>query len=224
LLACFGEDLPGPCGHCDTCARPPSQFDGTTEAQKVLSAVFRTGQRFGALHVVNVLRGKASEAVVKWSHDTLPTFGVGKDRPEGFWRSVIRQLVALGALDVEEGDYPTLRLDPDKARPILRGETRVRLREDEPLARPAPQAGRAARAAAESGEGGALFEALRAWRATEAKAQAVPPYVIFHDSVLREIAAVRPGNFDDLGSVKGVGASKLARYGAEVLRTVREAG
>jgi ATP-dependent DNA helicase RecQ len=222
LLACFGEELAGPCGHCDNCAQPASMFDGTTEAQKVLSAVFRTGQRFGALHVVNVLRGKMSEAVTKWSHDQLPTFGVGRDRPDGFWRSVIRQLVAQGALDVEEGEYPTLRLDTEKARPILRGETRVRLREDPPLAKPAPSAARAARGPA-AGEDGPLFEALRAWRAAEAKAQSVPPYVIFHDSVLRDITAVRPATFDDLGGIKGVGTSKLARYGADVLRTVREA-
>jgi ATP-dependent DNA helicase RecQ len=227
LLACFGEDLGQPCGHCDNCATPAAMFDGTTEAQKVLSAVFRTGQRFGALHVVNVLRGHASEAVKKWAHDRLPTFGVGSDRPEGFWRGVIRQLVALGALDVDEGDYPTLRLDAEKARPILRGESRVQLRAEapaKPREREAAHARRTASAEAVPGQGGPRFEALRAWRAAEAKAQGVPPYVIFHDSVLREIAAVRPVSLDELAEIKGVGTSKLTRYGADVLVVLRKAG
>ncbi len=224
LLACFGETLAEDCGHCDNCASPARIFDGTTEAQKVLSAVWRTGQRFGAVHVVNVLIGEASEAVRKWSHEHLPTFGVGADRKPEFWRGVIRQLVALGALDVEDGEYRTLRVDAERARPILRGESRVLLREEAPP--PPRERGarreRAATAAPDPASGG-LFETLRTWRAGEAKAQAVPPYVIFHDSVLREIAAVRPATADELSAIKGVGASKLARYGHAVLRTVQTA-
>jgi ATP-dependent DNA helicase RecQ len=224
LLACFGEELPSACGHCDNCAAPVRVFDGTIEAQKALSAVWRTGQRFGVQHVVNVLLGKTSEAVAKWAHDRLPTYGVGRDRPPAFWRGVIRQLVAIGALDVEEGDYPTLRLDAEKARPILRGETRVLLREDV-AALPARARPRGSPVAPEpSGEEAGLFEALRAWRAQEAKAQSVPPYVIFHDSVLHEIAALRPASLGELGAVKGVGSSKLARYGKAVLEVVRAAG
>jgi ATP-dependent DNA helicase RecQ len=228
LLACFGEDLEKPCGHCDNCVAPARVFDGTIAAQKALSAVFRTGQRFGAKHVVQVLLGEASEAVQRWAHDRLPTFGVGRDQPSRFWHGVIRQLVALGALDVaeEEGGFRLLRLDPDRARPILRGEEKVLLRED---AEEAPRADRTRRRAAASpatppsAEAGGLFDSLRAWRATEAKAQSVPPYVIFHDSVLREIAAVRPRDLDDLGQIKGVGTSKLARYGGEVLTVLRGA-
>jgi ATP-dependent DNA helicase RecQ len=234
LLACFGEDLGGACGHCDNCTGPVGTFDGTTEAQKVLSAVYRTGQRFGAVHVVSVLMGKATDAVAKWQHDRLPTFGVGADRPDTFWRGVIRQLVARGALhvqvDPEEGRFSSLVLVDDKARPILRGEDRVMLREDARPERdraPRARAGRVGAPADPSGRGpggDAMFEALRQWRAAEARAQSVPPYVIFHDSVLRDIASSCPASLDALGQIKGVGASKLARYGARVLGVVRGGG
>ena len=220
LLACFGEEFPGACGHCDICADPPVAFDGTVEAQKLLSAVFRTGQRFGAGHVISVLLGKATEPVVRWEHDRLPTFGVGTDRPEAFWRGVIRQLIARGALEMEMGDYPILKLDPERARPILRGEERVMLRSEAPAAR-IRRTPRDAAAAPASGADNALFEALRQWRMAEARAQAVPPYVIFHDSVLREIASIHPADAAELGQVKGVGASKLARYGEGVLTALR---
>ena len=223
LLACFGEDLPGNCGHCDNCARPVSLFDGTVAAQKMLSAVYRTGQMFGALHIVSVLRGKLTDMVARHGHDKLPTFGIGAEQSEGYWRGVIRQLIAHGALRTESGEFASLALVTDKARPILRGETQVMLRQEEPVQPatrrradrgppPAPRGEPEPTGAAES-----LFDALRAWRATQAKAQSVPPYVIFHDTVLREIAAVRPANLDELGQIKGVGASKLQRYGAGVL-------
>ena len=224
LLACFGEELGAPCGHCDNCATPATVFDGTVEAQKVLSAVFRTGQRFGAKHVVEVLLGEASAAVTRWAHDRLPTFGVGRDRTSRFWHGVIRQLVAHGALDVvEEERFRTLRLDPERARPILRGEARVALREDaaRPVTKPARRERGAPAPMRAPMETGGPFEALRTWRAEEAKAQSVPPYVIFHDTVLREIAAVRPGTLDELGGIKGVGTSKLTRYGPAVLALVR---
>ena len=228
LLACFGETLAEPCGHCDNCDAPAAIFDGTVEAQKVLSAIYRTGQRFGAKHVVEVLLGNATEAVLRWTHDKLPTFGIGSDRPSRFWHGIIRQLVALGALDVteEDGGFRMLRLDADKARPILRGEERVLLREE---TAPAPREDRPRRRdraatpgpAAPPGTDDGVFEALRQWRASEAKSQSVPPYVIFHDSVLREIAAVRPASLDELAEIKGVGSSKLARYGAAALRVIR---
>jgi len=229
LLACFGEDLGHDCGHCDNCAAPVSTFDGTTEAQKVLSAVYRTGQRFGVGHVVSVLLGRTTEKVTHWHHDLLSTFGVGADRGEGFWRSVIRQLIARGAMgvevDAEEGKFSSLSLVPDKARPILRGEERVILREETAPRRDRKRGspGRTPRAkpATVGPDDAAGFEALRAWRAAEAKVQRVPPYVIFHDSVLRDIAAVRPAGLDEMGQIKGVGASKLARYGAAVLAVVR---
>jgi ATP-dependent DNA helicase RecQ len=229
LLSCFGEELGQDCGHCDNCGAPVNVFDGTTEAQKVLSAVYRTGQRFGVGHVVSVLLGKATEKVAQWQHDRLPTFGVGADRPEGFWRSVIRQLIARGVMgvevDAEEGRFSTLSLVADRARPILRGEERVMLREDAtpPRDRRRGSPDRVSRRPAVVGEADeAGFEALRGWRSAEARAQGVPPYVIFHDSVLRDIAAGRPASLDELAQIKGVGASKLARYGAGVLAVLRE--
>ncbi len=222
LLACFGEELPGDCGHCDNCANPVSLYDGTVPAQKLLSAVYRTGQMFGALHIVSVLRGKTTEMVARHGHDKLPTFGIGAERSEGFWRGVIRQLIAHGALRTESGEYASLALVTDKARPILRGEAPVMLRQEEPAPAVRRRSDRNAAPAIEATEASeTLFDALRAWRSTQAKAQSVPPYVIFHDTVLREIAAVRPADLDELGQIKGVGASKLQRYGAGVLATLR---
>jgi len=218
LLACFGEELAEPCGHCDNCAEPPVTFDGTTEAQKVLSAVYRTDQIFGAIHIVAVLRGEQTEAVIRHAHDRLPTFGVGKDRSAPYWRGVIRQLIADGALDVDTAGHGGLFLVTEKARPILRGEARVMLRQEAPPKhRAAGRRASAAPANLDADVSPEIFEALRAWRADQAKAQRIPPYVIFHDTVLRDIAATRPASLNDLGQVKGVGASKLARYGDAVL-------
>jgi len=219
LLACFGEAFRAPCGHCDNCRAPPGVIDGTVAAQKVLSAVYRTGQMFGARHIVAVLRGEAIETVLRHRHDQLPTFGVGADRDAAFWRGVIRQLIARGALASAVGEYASLSLVADVARPILRGEESVMLREERAAARAVARADRP-RTPALPGPPSALFEALRAWRAEEAKAQRVPPYVIFHDSVLRDIAAAGPANLEELGQIKGVGASKLARYGAKVLAVI----
>jgi ATP-dependent DNA helicase RecQ len=228
LLACFGEDLAEDCGHCDHCGSPPVTFDGTVEAQKVLSAVYRTDQLFGALHIAALLRGERTEGVLRHHHDRLPTFGVGAERSAAFWRSAIRQLIAHGALDVDTAGHGGLFLVPDRARPILRGEARVMLREDRAVPTPKPE--RAERAVREArADAGApvpalgVFGALRSWRAAEAKAQAIPPYVIFHDSVLRDIAAAFPANLEELGQIKGVGASKLGRYGTRVLGVLRAA-
>ena len=219
LLACFGEELGEDCGHCDNCSSPVALFDGTVAAQKVLSAIYRTGQMFGALHIVSVLRGQETPMIVRHRHDKLPTYGIGADKPPSFWRGVIRQLIARGALRTESGDFASLSLVADQARPILRAEERVMLREDAPAPRRAvPRERHRGAAPAEDG----MFEALRRWRSSEAKAQAVPPYVIFHDSVLREIAEARPRSLVELGQVRGVGGSKLERYGAAVLAIVSE--
>jgi ATP-dependent DNA helicase RecQ len=222
LLGCFGEDLPEPCGHCDNCAAPPRMVDTTVDAQKVLSAVYRTGQMFGALHIVAVLRGEATEGVLRHAHDRLPTFGVGAGHPAPYWRAVIRQLIAHGALDIDTSGHGGLFLVDEKARPILRGQTQLVLRE---AAGRSPGVLRPSRPvlAETAGRPEAqvpLFEALRAWRAAEAKTQRIPPYVIFHDSVLRDIAAAQPTSVEELGQIKGVGASKLQRYGAAVLAVV----
>ena len=223
LLGCFGEDLADPCGHCDTCANPARMIDGTVAAQKVLSAIYRTGQMFGAVHIAAVLRGERTPMVEKHAHDRLPTWGAGADQTSGFWRGVIRQLVAIGALRRGEGEHPGLALVTERARPILRGETVVMLREDDPD----PIAGRPRSRAAKPAAGpeqevpAGPFEALRAWRMAEAKLQAVPSYVIFPDTVLRDVAAVHPRSLDDLALVKGVGAYKLSRYGEAVLRVLK---
>jgi ATP-dependent DNA helicase RecQ len=220
LLACFGENLSGPCGHCDNCARPARLVDGTVAAQKVLSTVYRTGQVFGALHIVAVLRGQTNDMVQRHGHDRLSTFGIGADQSRDYWRGVIRQLIAHGALRTESGDYASLCLVPETARTILRGETVFMMREETD----APRTVRARRADAPGVVASnlppaaeAAFLQLRSWRAQQAKTQSIPPYVIFHDSVLREIAAVHPSSVEELGQVKGVGASKLQRYGDAVL-------
>jgi ATP-dependent DNA helicase RecQ len=225
LLACFGESLDENCGHCDSCLAPFALFDGTKAAQQALSAIYRTGQVFGAKHVVDVLRGQKTAAVERNGHDKLALFGIGGDRDEAFWRGVLRQLVARGALKIKSGEYASLEFVQEVARPILRGETKVMLREDGPRVRVSPRASGVSRpaAAAPAGGNGTVFEALRSWRSGVAKAQQVPPYVIFHDAVLREIAAVQPASVDELGEIRGMGGSKLQRYGAELLKILREA-
>ncbi|MBV8577075.1 MAG: DNA helicase RecQ [Acetobacteraceae bacterium] len=224
LLRCFGEELTEDCGHCDHCDSPPVTFDGTVEAQKVLSAVYRTEQLFGGVHIAALLRGERTEAVVRHGHDRLPTFGVGAERSAAFWRSVIRQLIAHGALDVDTDGHGGLLLIPERARPILRGEARVMLREDRAMPAPTMNDERRGSHTGIPDDPSGPFEALRSWRAAEAKAQSVPPYVIFHDSVLRDIAAARPVTLDELAEIKGVGTSKLARYGARVLGVLHEGG
>ena len=229
LLACFGENLGRECGHCDNCRNPVATFDGTVAAQKVLSAIYRTGQMFGAVHIISVLRGDKTAMVEKHGHDRLPTYGVGADRPPGFWRGVIRQLISRGALRTESGEFASLVMVPETARPILRSEQVVMLR-DEPDRAPRPKSPRprsdrsgSIDTAPQIGNDDPRFEALRQWRATEAKQQGVPPYVIFHDSVLREIASLRPKTLDRLAELRGVGASKLDRYGPAVLAIVATA-
>ena len=226
LLTCFGETLAEDCGHCDNCRARPSTFDGRVEAQKLLSTVYRTGQVFGALHVVAVLRGEATEAVKRHGHDRLSVFGIGADRPATFWRGLARQMIARGALDIDTAGHGGMFLHAEAARPILRGEAPLPIRDETPGPPRAPaRAGARAPAdappiTAEAPE--SLFAALRAWRAGEAKAQAVPPYVIFHDTVLREIAAVRPNGLATLAEIKGVGASKLSRYGPALLAVLAQ--
>ena len=233
LLSCFGEPLVADCGHCDNCRNPLAMFDGTVAAQKVLSAIYRTGQMFGALHIVSVLGGKQTEAVRKHRHDRLALYGIGREHPDGYWRSVIRQLVARGALRIE-GEYAGLALREETARPILRGEERVMLHEEaataltgaladspSPVSRGGGGSGGVLRSLDDAAE--TRFQALRTWRTGEARTQAVPPYLIFGDATLRDIAADRPRSLTALARIKGVGASKLDRYGEPVLRVLAEA-
>ncbi len=215
LLDYFGDSC-DPCGNCDTCLEPPEVFDGTELAQKVLSTVYRTGQRFGVAHIVDVLRGSASEKVAKFGHDTVSTFGIGKDVSAKEWRSIVRQLVAGRLLVVDTEGHGGLALGPD-CRPVLRGERRVDLRRE--------RAGKVARTPRAGVEGphSALFDALRSKRMELAKAQGVPPYVIFHDSTLAEMARTKPVTIDDLGRIQGVGRAKLERYGDAFLEVIEEA-
>ncbi len=220
LLAIFGEAHPGRCGNCDNCLNPPECFDGSVVAQKALSAVYRSGQRFGAAHIVDLLRGKATDKIREFRHDQLPTFGVGADLDERAWRSVLRQLVAARALEVDLEGYGGLRLGAE-ARPILRGERRIELRRERPRPRDKGRSTRSGQVSVTLDVPAAdRFERLRALRAELARNQNVPAYVIFHDSVLRAIAAAEPTTLQELGAISGVGAAKLERYGTAILQVL----
>ncbi len=220
LLTCFGETLDRDCGHCDNCEVPPVTIDASTEAQMALSAVYRTEQIFGAAHIVSVLRGERTEGILRHGHDRLRTFGVGAAHSATYWRGLIRQLIALRALDVDTEGHGGLFMVEEVARPILRGEVKVILRQDQPKPVRTERSERGRASGSEGSEApvdASLYEALRLWRLAESKGQGIPPYVIFHDSVLREIASAKPATLDELASIKGVGASKLERYGRHVL-------
>ncbi len=219
LLGYFGETLEKPCGNCDTCLEPAESFDGTEAAQKALSCVYRTGQMFGAGHVIDVLRGGDTERIRRFGHNRLSTHGIGADIPRREWRSVFRQLVALGLLAVDAEGHGGLRLGPD-CQDVLRGERRIDLRREPTPSRPARAAGPRARIALSDAGDEALFEALRARRRALAKAQGVPPYVIFHDATLAGIAVAKPRRRDELALISGIGAAKLERYGEDVLAIV----
>ncbi len=210
LLGYFGEDS-RPCGNCDTCLAPPGTWDATDAARKALSAIYRTGQRFGAVHLIDVLRGKSGERVTRWDHDKLGVFGIGADIDEANWRSVFRQLVALGFTQVDHEAHGALKLTA-ASRNVLKGEQSVEMRKVVARAKSA-SAGRASVSAALSGDALPLFDRLKAWRAGEARSQGVPAYVILHDSTLAEIARTKPRTLDALGMIGGIGASKLAKYG-----------
>ncbi|MBL8485002.1 MAG: DNA helicase RecQ, partial [Rhodocyclaceae bacterium] len=210
LLAYFG-DAPGACGNCDVCLDPPETFDGMVAAQKFMSAVLRTGSRFGAGHLIDILRGKPTERVVAMGHDRLPTFGVGADLDERDWRSIARQLVSAGMLRVES-EHGSLLLT-DAARPVLRGQQALRLRRpNKPQARRKTVSAPSLNAADQS-----LFERLRSWRRDTARELNVPPYVVFHDATLRAIAERSPRTLAELAEISGVGEAKLARWGTDIL-------
>ncbi len=221
MLAYFDETLPEPCGNCDTCLEPVRTYDGTEHVRKLLSCVYRTGERFGAGHVVDVLLGASTEKVAKFGHEALSTFGIGKDVSREEWRAIVRQVVSLGLLNVDVEGHGALGLT-EACRPVLRGEKRVELKaETRARAARVTGGGRAPRAAlADPGEE-ALFQKLKALRLDLARAQSVPPYVIFHDATLMEIARVKPRSLAALGDVSGVGEAKLERYGPQVLDVVR---
>ena len=220
LLAHFGEKLEAPCGNCDGCLSPAESWDGTEAAQKALSAALRTGQRFGAGHLIDLLQGTETDKILRFGHDRMPTFGVGKDLDRKAWNAVFRQLVAFGILEVAHDAFGALRLT-EAARPVLRGERKLDFRRDQPAA----ARRKAAKAAAAKPAAGSdnLFQALRAERMRLAKAQGVPPYVIFHDSTLLALASQRPQSLAALEGIPGMGRRKIERYGATVLAIVAAA-
>ncbi len=226
LLGAFGETYPGPCGHCDNCVAPPKTWDATVPAQKALSAVYRTGQRFGSGHVIDVLRGEETERVLSLHHHQLSTFGIGAEMDDKQWRSVFRQLLAAGLLEADAEGYGTLRLT-HASRAVLSGGKPVKLRED---ARPE----RASRRRRDSKlvTGGSLgieayeqtmWDELRALRTQLAKQQGVPPYVVFHDATLLAMLRAMPANEDELATISGVGEAKLKRYGSDFLAVINAA-
>jgi ATP-dependent DNA helicase RecQ len=220
LLRYFGDTLESPCGNCDNCLEPPEEWDGSEAARMALSCVYRTGQRFGANHVIDVLRGASNDRIISFDHHIISTFGIGKDIAAEQWRSVFRQLVARGLLDVDPEGYGGLRLGA-QARPVLRGEESVWLRRDRKAA-PVRAIGKRERGTEVDEADRPLWDALRACRKRLADAQNVPPYVIFHDATLRAMLADHPQNARELRAVSGVGDSKLERYGEAFLAVLRD--
>jgi ATP-dependent DNA helicase RecQ len=227
LLDYFGQDSEA-CGNCDNCLQPPATWDASEAARKALSCVYRFqqhgGMSFGAVHLIDVLRGKSTDKVAQHHHQRLSTFGIGADVGEPQWRSVLRQLIALGHLRAE-GEYNTLALS-ESSREVLRGQVQLLLRV--PAAPPRGGRGKAERTPKGKApplpldtEALQCFDALKAWRAEVARAHNLPAFVVFHDATLAQMARERPDSLDALGGISGVGAKKLQAYGAEILRVLR---
>ena len=217
------------CGNCDNCLSPPATWNATDAARKVLSCVYRFhqngGQRFGAGHLIDVLRGKVTDKLTQYNHQSLSTFGIGADVSEAQWRAVLRQLIALGHLRTE-GEYHTLELT-EGSRAVLRGAVQLLLRETIPTAASAKRTRIGSRTGAAKApplalddEAGERFAALKAWRAEVAREHNLPAYVVFQDRTLAEMARSQPGSLDDLAQISGVGAKKLEAYGSEILRVL----
>jgi ATP-dependent DNA helicase RecQ len=213
LLSYFGDNLPDPCGNCDTCLDPIPTWDATEAAQKALSCVYRTGQQFGVNHLINVLLGRVDDKVQRFQHQQVSTFGIGKELDEEKWKSVYRQLAAAGYVTVDVEGYGGLKLH-EKARPLLRGEQTVRLRLDSyesKTARPKVEQ------ADFIGKDKELWQTLLTKRQDLAETQGIAPYMIFHDSTLKEMVYYRPNTLRDLRKINGVGQLKLERYGQQFL-------
>jgi ATP-dependent DNA helicase RecQ len=222
LLGYFGETLGSPCGNCDMCSGAVAVIDGTIAAQKAMSAVLRTGERFGTEHLVSLLLGEDTEAIRNFRHHTLPTFGVGKEFSRNEWRSIFRQLYAGGILALDITGYGRWTVPP-AGRDVLKGKTRIDLRRDAVTV--GKKAARRAAATAALGDNAAdqaLFHALRARRSALAKAEAVPAYVILPDRSLLDMASRKPATLVEMGQVHGVGEVKLSRYGSEFLEVIRQ--
>jgi ATP-dependent DNA helicase RecQ len=223
ILAHFGEPHPGNCGNCDTCLKPVETWDGTDAAIKALAAIYRTGERFGAGHLIDVLMGNENEKTTRFGHSEMPVFGAGKDLPAKTWQSVYRQLLAAGLVSVDHEAFGALKLEPE-ARAVFKRERQVLFRKDRPTRGKASK-GSSARAAtakaALEGRDMELFEALRAARMEIAKGLSVPPYVVFPDTTLVAFATERPTDREALLGISGVGQSKLERFGDDFLAVIR---
>ncbi len=227
LLDYFGE-ASQPCGNCDNCLQAPETWDATEAARKALSCIWRFAQhpggpsRFGAVHLIDVLRGKVTDKVTQFGHRDLTTFGIGADLSEAQWRGVVRQLVALGHVRAE-GEFNTLELT-ETARSVLRGEVSITLRRPTEKKRGGSRRESKVPAAALAldDEAQMRFAALKSWRGTVAKAHGLPAYVVFHDATLAEVARTVPQSLDALARIGGVGAAKLERYGPDLLRVLDE--
>jgi len=225
ILAHFGERHEGNCGNCDTCLSPVETWDGTEAAIKAMAAIYRTGERFGAGHLIDVLTGNKTERTERFGHATMPVFGAGKDIAPKTWQSVYRQLLAKGLIRVDHEAFGALKLEPG-ARAVFRHELSLRFRVDRaPKGKASTGTRRRNDAkAALSEQDQSLFEALRATRTALARELAVPPYVIFPDTTLIALASHRPGSAEAMLEIQGVGKTKLQRYGAEFLDTIRAHG
>jgi ATP-dependent DNA helicase RecQ len=222
MLQYFGE-ASKPCGNCDNCQTPPVSYEATVDVQKLLSTIYRVDQRFGAGHVLDVLRGHVTEKVKQWRHEQLSTFGVGADRSEAEWRAILRQVVAMGLVAVDYDTFSTLKLT-DIAKPVLRGQQPVSLRRYEKPVKQKRVSTKRAKEEVDLGSGQqSMLALLRQWRTERARSLSVPPYVILHDATLREIVRLVPTSLADLREVAGVGEKKLETYGAEILRLVADA-
>ncbi|MBK6737146.1 MAG: DNA helicase RecQ [Haliea sp.] len=229
LLSYFGDTLAQPCGNCDTCLEPVDTWDGTEAARKALSVVYRTGQRFGVTHLIDVLLGAQTDKILQFNHQHLPTHGVGKELDNAQWRSVFRQLVARGYLSVDLAQFGALRLE-EKCRPLLRAQQTIELRRDagKAIGHTGGNKGgnkvarQQTRTALPADIDVGLWEALRECRRLLAEEQGVPPYVIFHDRSLKEMCALQPRTPLEFGRITGVGERKLDKYGAAFLRVINE--
>ncbi|MBB2696907.1 DNA helicase RecQ [Rhizobium phaseoli] len=220
ILAHFGEAHAGQCGNCDTCLKPVETWEGTDAAIKALAAVYRTGERFGTGHVIDVLVGNVNEKTERFGHVDMPVFGAGKDIPVRTWQSVCRQLLAMGLIRVDHEAYGALKLEPE-ARAVFKHERQVFFRKDRPASeRRTKKVERSERKSALSGADGSLFEALRAERMAIAKSLGVPPYVVFPDTTLIAFATERPRSHKELLAISGVGQAKLERYGDAFLEII----
>ena len=223
LLAYFGEAYEGRCRNCDNCLDPPKTWDGTIAAQKALSCVYRTGQRFGAAHLINVLTGRQTEAVIRWKHDRIKTFGVGQDLAKAVWESVYRQLLFGGFLSENPDGHGGFGL-PQKGMAFLKNRESIEFRSDPAGRKPVQSRDtrRSGQVMDSAGVDAALLQRLKQYRSKVAGENGVPPYVIFHDRTLMEISAHRPGSIAELDGIYGIGDAKRSRYGNDIVDIVSE--